>query len=315
MVRLCSWLASVCAVLILLGVILGLGGGIWFPLDVLAHFRLHFLLVIPLAAILALLGRNWTALARLGVALLLAVAGLAPIWNATSPADAAPDRQVLTVMTANLNYLNTLMPFVRRALVEADADILVTQETDQAVMNGPDSLARHYPHRLSLTRPRKRMRVVMWSKFPLKDGRMMLDDKIGPPSATAVARLGNGREVLVMGLHLNHAVRGNQQAQVAAMAGLLEGRPFPRIVMGDFNATPWSWSVATVSRASGTRVLPGYRRTWRGTYPTPWGDWPALLGQPIDHVLVSPGIGLSGIEVVPIPGSDHKAVKVVLTLP
>ena len=312
MKRFWSYFASGTAFAILAAVVLGYGGVIWYPLDLLAHFRLHLLLLIPAAVWIALLVQNWTAVLRLATAALFALAGLAPVWESV---DLTAQGTPLTVMTANLNYLNEDIELARAALLKADADVLVTHETDKAVQAGITSLANHYRYRLALPTPRKRMRTVIWSKFPMRDGQLMLEDAVEPTGAMAVVELEEGREVVVMGLHLNHAGRRNQGIQVEAVARLLEGRPYPRVIMGDFNATPWSWAMIRVAQLSRTRLLPGYRVTWRGEYPSKLGMLPAVLGQPIDHILVSQGIGLERIETVVIPGSDHLAVKARLSLP
>ena len=312
MKRFWSYFASGTAWAILAGVVLGYGGVVWYPLDLLAHFRLHLLLLVPAALWVALMVQNWAAVLRLATAALFALAGLAPVWE---PVVLSADGKPLTVMTANLNYLNNDIELARAALLKADPDVLVTHETDKAVQAGLTSLANHYRYRLALPTPRKRMRTVIWSKFPMRDGQLMLEDAVEPTGAMAVVELAEGREVVVMGLHLNHAGRRNQGVQIEAVADLLENRPYPRIVMGDFNATPWSWAMVRLAELSRTRLLPGYRVTWRGEYPSKLGLLPAVLGQPIDHILVSPGIGLRRVETVFIPGSDHLAVKAVLGLP
>ena len=97
----------------------------------------------------------------------------------------------------------------------------------------------------------------------------------------------------------------------AEVAGHFSG---PLVVMGDFNATPWSHAVRRIERLTGTRRIGGIGRTWHG-YPTPLGEVPVPLGLPIDHILISPGIGVLSVGTLEIPGSDHLAVRAVLTVP
>lgn len=308
-----AYTSSTLAYVILAGVLLGYGGALIFQLDGFAHLRLHFVILALLVAFLAAVVRRWTAVLRAVGAAVLAVAGLAPLWE---PAPDGPEEGFrLTVMTANLSNENPALDRARAALLKADADILVTQETTKAMMTGATSLARLYPYRLSLSTSGQILRTVIWSRYPMRDGELMLEDTVEPTGAIAVVDLADGRELLVVGLHMAHAVFGTQGAQIEALPGRLSDRPEPRVLLGDFNATPWSWALSRIGDLSGTRRLPGYRVTWRGVYPTLLGDLRAPLGQPIDHILASPGIGVSEVRTVSIPGSDHLGLMATLWLP
>jgi endonuclease/exonuclease/phosphatase (EEP) superfamily protein YafD len=76
--------------------------------------------------------------------------------------------------------------------------------------------------------------------------------------------------------------------------------PEPAIIAGDFNL----WGPGVVS------LLPGWRRTVRGaTYPA---DRPHSQ---IDHVLVNRAVECLESEVIAPFGSDHRAVRVRLSIP
>lgn len=308
-----GYLARALALALLGCVLLGYGGALVFALEGLAHFRLHFLLMIPAVAVLALATRQWTALLRLGTAALLAVVGLGPVWEQAGPTPA--EGFPITVMTANLSNKNTRLAEARAALLAEDVDVLVTQETTKAMQVGETSLARHYPYRLALNTSGQILRTVLWSKYPMRGGELMLEDSVEPTGAMAQLDLGEGREILVMGLHMAHSVFGNQEAQIAALGGLLRDRPHPRVLLGDFNATPWSRALAQIQSISGTRRPPGYRITWRGAYPSPLGAIRAPIGQPIDHILASPDVGIGEVRTLEMPGSDHLALRATLWVP
>ena len=305
-------LVAFAALVILIGVVLGYGGALIYPLDALAHFRLHMLLLIPPLAAVALGVRHWRALWRLGVAALLAIAGLSPLWEDVPPPS---DGTALTVMTANLYQDNPQPEVMRAALRAANADILVTNETTKAAQAGVTSLTQFYRYRLALSTTGTTLRTVIWSRFPMREGRLLLEDLVEPTGAHAIVEIAPGREVTILALHLAHPAVGNQGVQVEALDRISESLPHPLIVMGDFNATPWSWAVKRVGELTRARRIPGYRVTWYGAYPTIFGRLPALLGQAIDHVLVSPGIGVADIRRVVIPGSDHLGVWADLRIP
>ncbi|MEM7743833.1 MAG: endonuclease/exonuclease/phosphatase family protein [Pseudomonadota bacterium] len=309
-------LASTMALAVLLGVALGYGGALIFALDGLAHFRLHFLLALAPVACLALLVREWRAVFRCGVAGVLAIAGLGVMWETPAPPVASnPDAPAITVMTANLYQRNPQPELMRAALRAQDADILITNETGRSAVEGLTSLADQYPYHLVLTTRGRALRTVIWSKFPIRDGTLYLEDKVEPTGARAIVSLNPGFEIGILGVHFAHAVVGNQDIQIEALDTIAEDMPPTRIVLGDLNITPWSWAMLRTEELTGTRRVPGYRVTWRGSYYTPFGNVRALIGQPIDHVLISPDLSVEDVHTVAIPGSDHRGVVARLRLP
>lgn len=303
---------ALAAILLMLAVLLSYAGPVVHALDMLANVRLHLLVAAGIVGVLALLARAGWSLWRAAVAAVIAVAGIGPVW------EPVPDPRAgrkLVVMTANLFQKNPLTEAMLQTLREADPDILVTQETTKSVQTGTRPLTLIFPYRLSLSTRGQTLRTVLWSKFPMRNGRLLLEDSVEPTGAYAWVQIGDGIEISVLGLHLAHAFPGNQKRQIAALGRIVPLLPEPRIVLGDFNAEPWSHAVRMIERLTATRRIPGYRVTWIGSYPTPLGRVPAPIGHAIDHILVTPGVGVTSIETVTIPGSDHKGVRAVLTIP
>lgn len=300
------------ATLTLVGVVLGYGGPLFHGLDVLGHFRLHLLVVAVVAGVVAMAVRKRSAVWRAAVASVVALAGLSPLWERAS---ATADGPAISVLTANLNHENRRAEEMLGVLRAANADILVTNETTKSTMSGAHPLSLTYPYRLALTTRGRILRTVIWSKFPMRDGTLYLEDSIEPTGAAAIVRLPNGREVTILGLHLAHAFPGNQDRQIAALGKIAADLPRPLIVLGDFNASPWSYALRRVENLTDTRRIPGYRVTWHGAYPSPLGRIPSLMGHAIDHVLLSPGMTADGVRVIRIPGSDHSALGALVRLP
>lgn len=83
------------------------------------------------------------------------------------------------------------------------------------------------------------------------------------------------------------------------------------IVAGDLNAT-LDQSVLR-DNASGCSDAAARRgQGLVGTWPSTWPHW---LGVPIDHVLATGGIDARDVDVLDIPGSDHRAIFARLHLP
>lgn len=300
------------ATLALAGVVLGYGGSFVHSLDALGHFRLHLLLCAAVIALVALIIRKRSAAWRATAAMVIALAGLSPLWERPPEVAEGP---AISVLTANLHHYNTRAEDMLEALRAADADILVTNETTKSTLSGAHPLSLTYPFRVSLTTRGRILRTVIWSKFPMRDGALFLEDSVEPTGAAAVVQLPDGREITVLGLHLAHAFPGNQDRQIAALGRIAAGLPKPMIVLGDFNASPWSHALRRIETLTGTRRIPGFRVTWHGAYPSPIGPIPAMMGHAIDHVLLSPGIAANGVHVVEIPGSDHNALGALVRLP
>lgn len=300
------------ATLALAGVVLGYGGPAIHALDALGHFRLHLLLFSAAIALAALILRKRSAVWRATAAMVIALAGLSPLWERPTGPAGGP---ALSVLTANLRHDNPRADDMLKALRVADADILVTNETTKSTLTGAHPLSLTYPFRVALTTRGRILRTVIWSKYPMREGTLFLEDSVEPTGAAAIVRLPDGREITVLGLHLAHAFPGNQDRQIAALERIAAVLPRPMIVLGDFNASPWSHALRRVEALTGTRRIPGFRVTWHGAYPSPIGPIPAMMGHAIDHVLLSPGMTADGVQVVEIPGSDHRALRAQVRLP
>ncbi len=88
-----------------------------------------------------------------------------------------------------------------------------------------------------------------------------------------------------------------QFRQANVLGAMVEAMPGRKIVMGDFNATPFSRILQTVEARGNLKRLT--------SLPT----WPSQLGLPqiaIDHILASPGIRVLVDQAIGSPsGSDH----------
>lgn len=300
-------LAFALAALLLLAVAAGYGDA-WHPaLAVAADFRLHLAVLGGglgvLAGILSLRQSSGFAF----VAALAAAAGLGSLWD---PGERPGGGRAVTLLYANLRAGNPVPDQLRATLRAADVDILITSETTRAVTDGAGGLRARYPYRVTSTAPGPTLRTAIWSKFPLHQGRVYLNNTVAPTAAIAAAEIGAGRRLGLIGAHFSRADEGLRRAQTDALGPMAARLPHPLLLAGDFNAAPWSWVATRAAKVTGTRILGGYRITWKGDYPTPLGPVPAPWGHQIDHVLVSGGIGVEEIATIALPGSDHRGVLV-----
>lgn len=99
--------------------------------------------------------------------------------------------------------------------------------------------------------------------------------------------------------------------ELMRLAGLVADDPRPTVVVGDLNSTLEHHAlqpVLQVVRSASAEV----GRAREGTWP---GGRPRWLGVAIDHVLVSATVGVGSVEVLDVPGSDHRALLARLRRP
>lgn len=304
-------LAFALAAALLIGVAAGYGDDRHAVLAVAADFRLHLgLLGAALGLVAGILSLRRAAvlafLATLGAAL-----GLGPVYDPAADAGALRgSSRSVTLLYANLWDENPEPDRLRAALRAANADILITSETTGRLAGGADGLRAQYRYRIAGMAGGATLRTAIWSKFPLRRGGLFLNNTESPTGAAAIAVLGRGFSLSLIGVHFSRAGEGLRQVQADALGPIAGGLSRPLVVAGDFNAAPWSWVVSRAAEVTGTRVVGGHRITWKGNYPTPFGPVPAPWGHQIDHVLVSEGIGIEEISTVLLPGSDHRGLRV-----
>ncbi|MEE8454363.1 MAG: endonuclease/exonuclease/phosphatase family protein [Limibaculum sp.] len=287
--------------------------GRWGPaLEVIANFRLHLAVLAGVLGMVLGLARLRRSAGLAMLTTLIAAAGLGPFFD---PAERPGEGRPLTLLYANLRDRNPQPDALAAMLRAIDADILITSETTRAVVEGAGGLRATYPYRLVSSGPGEALRTAIWSKYPLSDGELYLNNTIAPTGAAALADLGGGTMLGLIGAHFSRPFERLHQIQAEALGPMAMSLGHPLIVAGDFNAAPWSWVVARAAEVTGTDVLGGYRVTWKGRYQTPLGPLPEPWGHQIDQILLSGGIGVVSVETLDLPGSDHLGLFVRLRIP
>lgn len=251
-----------------------------------------------------------------GLAAILGAAGVAePLLRpAERPAAAGPTLSI-AFATANLNLRNPDLDALREALGRLGADVLVTQETPRALFDSPGALAETFPHRRRAEFDGGDGGPAIWSRFPLRDSAP--GDAEGPHPSHLIVTLDlpDGGRLQVMTLHFAWPAFDGQARQVADFARFRARLSSPLVVAGDFNAPPWSRAVRQVERVAGVQAPGGWRPTWIGGGADVPLRLPHWSGLPIDHLAVSPGIGIGAVGRTPLPGSDHLALTADLRVP
>jgi endonuclease/exonuclease/phosphatase (EEP) superfamily protein YafD len=284
------------------------------PLVQLIAFTPYVAGAAGLAAAVALLARHWPAAGVAGVAALALLAFVLPrAWGSPAPAG----RTELRVMAVNLLAGRADAATVVGLVRDRRADVLALQELTPAAQAAlaAAGLAGLLPHRALSAQPGV-IGSGLYSRHPLGDVRVT----VNPGGFHQVAATVDvaGTPVSVHSVHpLAPATWASTPIWRDGLRGQVPADPTgpPRVLAGDFNATVDHVELRrlldTGYADAATEVGAGLTPTWPYHGPRSWVT-PKVT---IDHVLVDRRIGVRDFAAFAVPGSDHRAIIAVLTLP
>lgn len=298
-----------------IGILLGLGGLIgsrlgqlWIAFDVFSQFTLHFAIVTVAFLIGLMMPRGRLLAAFLVLVLGVVGIGIWPHLVSRTPVQAvsAPaGERAIRVVSFNTWYPNEQAESVKQEIARLDADVVALVEVGPNKRKMLAELKGQYPYQANCFRI-DYCNIAILSKLPVSDVSSQVSWE-GPPYLSV--RLGpEAGDLTVMAVHTIRFPHSRAQyRQVVALAKLIESLPGRKLVMGDFNATPFSRIIETVERRAGLTRL------------TTLPSWPSHVGLPqiaIDHIFISRGIRQLSKQVVGEPaGSDHFPVMLDIGVP
>jgi endonuclease/exonuclease/phosphatase (EEP) superfamily protein YafD len=277
-------------------------------LELLTHFRMHLAIGMTLVVLLALANR------RTGVAIVAAVAAvanLAPMsaYILPGPPQAEAGQAGIRIMSANLGLRNTDYAALRTAISEENPDLVALQEVNDKWMDELSAIRADYPY--IVERPEDgAYGLALFSRLPMRELESSPYVEEGVQTALLVEMEGGPKAVTMVLVHLkaptsprNAELRNRQLDRLAAM--VTNDRNDEQILVGDFNATPWSPYYTTLeTKAELTNAARG--RGYRATWPVGLG----FFKIPIDHCLVSSGLWARQMRTGRSIGSDHFPIVV-----
>ncbi len=231
-----------------------------------------------LSGLVALLGNRRLALATVGIASVIAMALATDYRNRSDAGDGDPSLRVLWFNLQTGNRIAT--PTLANALRETDADIIVLAES-RAAVGLPPLLSDTHPHRLGCDKQAS-CGLLLMSRYPLTQSRIR-------PLTTRTERFlrvmvdlpGSDRKVHLIAAHLIKPwIYGFAQTEENTLHWAIAraDNPAPTLLVGDFNAAPWSRRMRDITGRFKFRHAKRPVATW----PVNAGLW----GIPIDHILV-----------------------------
>lgn len=292
----------------MLGLVAGRLGQLWIGFDVFSQFTLQFLIIILAFTIGLFLPRGKILV---GLTLFIAMIIGLGIWpyyasqHVKVLGTPTENERPLVVASFNALFVNKDFAALKNEIARIDADVIVLIEFEPGNVPIYDQLKNQFPYQFTCP-PKVHCDLGIFSKFPLSNTEVELS-WAGPDYIRASLGPDFGG-LTIFGTHTTRFPHPRAQfTQVKALAKLLETVVGPLIVMGDFNATPFSRVTQTLATAANMTRL------------TSLPSWPAQLGLPqvaIDHIFVSPGIRpLTSQSIGNNAGSDHFPVFMKLAIP
>jgi endonuclease/exonuclease/phosphatase (EEP) superfamily protein YafD len=279
-------------------VLSGHDGKIAWAVDLAAHWQWLYLAMLAVGSLLgATIRRGWL------FALLLAPL---PWWSAAPRMENAVDsRAEIAVAAVNVHVSTRDAAALARWLASTSVDLVVVSEVSPAFAESLERLPG-FPHR-EVAPAENPFGIAVLSRFPM--------DAVAVRDADGVARIearvdtGVGC-VELFAVHpmppMSPRLYAARNQLLRDVAGRAVQQGVPRLVVGDFNATPWS-SAFSILAKHGMRRASGLQPTW----PSRWGGW---FGIPIDHVVGSGHWRVLEARIGSELGSDHRPLLARLAL-
>lgn len=304
------WVPSAALAACLALLALGFGGRLHPALDSFGHFRAQLGVVSFGLSLLVL------AMGARGPGAVGALAALAALWTVW-PAYVAPGRtpapdggEVFRLLHLNLRFDNSTPQAVFALVARESPDVLALNEVSATWRERLPRLFETYPFRLVCDAPNRIGGVAILSRHPWANGSG--EPRCRERGAFAVASVAlGGASVKIAALHLGWPWPHGQAWQAGRLQSEFADLDGPAILVGDFNAAPWSATASRVREAGGLQSVPGLGSTWlhrslpRTLLP---------LGLPIDQAMTK-GVAVHGARTLAPAGSDHLPVLLEFSAP
>jgi endonuclease/exonuclease/phosphatase (EEP) superfamily protein YafD len=280
--------------------------------DVLTHFSFQYAIALACCLLLGIaIGIRPYLSSLFAVALVINLYFLVPFFwpRRVGDANSSPLRVVsLNVLTSNQDY-ETITTYLR----ETNADIVLLSEIEPELMTViKSSLADFYPHVYNEAMEGTHG-LALVSRLPFVQTETILLGERHHRFLTAELQW-QGKRFKIYGSHPHAPLSGrwakSRDEEIKVIREHIKQESKPHILLGDFNASPWSTPMTQLSAQTNLR----HGALGLGIYPT-WRYKTMLLGAPIDHILVSEEWQVSSYKVERDVGSDHFPVLAELQLP
>ncbi|MEM7371317.1 MAG: endonuclease/exonuclease/phosphatase family protein [Bacteroidota bacterium] len=281
-------------------------------LELLCHFRMHYLGLWGLSGIWFVVTNRyrWIGLAILGMG--MNAYQVFPLYwqeNAIVPENSGSD--TFTIASINVLQDNQNYQSVENYIRAKDPDIVALLEATPRWASGLRSISDEFPFQVLVPLPGY-YGIILLSQFPIDSSKTLR--LISPPVPSLYAQVRIGSQSLQM--VVSHppsppslkkiAWRNHMFLAIGRLMSEMEGH---KLLIGDLNTTSYSTVFRSLLEQTGmrdSRIGWGRQASW----PSRFGAW----GIALDHALLSPDMEVLHRETGVIEGSDHKPIFLKLAI-
>jgi endonuclease/exonuclease/phosphatase (EEP) superfamily protein YafD len=300
--------AAAGVILLWIALLAGILGRFAWPLDLFAHFRIHYCaLFSALTLALLFLRRPMLAIASLTGAV---VSFLPVVGYTRMPAQSASAHsEALRVVSLNVWFRNHDYARMAEYLRATNADAIVLQEATRPAAQRLHALLPSYRYAHI---DKEWHGAAVLSKWPLQAAASRPLAGYGSRAAYVQFEW-RGSPLTLLGVHLHWPLGAfnahARNAELIAVSALARAQAGPMLVVGDFNTTQWSYHFQRAVREAGLKDCARGQQV-----AASWPSYVSWIGIRIDHCLASRHWRVIDIRTGPHVGSDHRPLIMDLAL-
>lgn len=283
-----------------LATLAGFFGGTWWVLDLFAGFRHQLAVALILIAVVAAIARWKKTAVAIGLLAVVNLALVAPLFFGPS----RPETSQLRVLSFNILASNRRFDEVVDFIRASDANVVVLHEVTSRWEEEIEEAAATFddwPYEITEARARGDLfgsMVLVEPGAAIESFGFALTD----PRAIEILLPDGVALLAIHPLSPSSEFRAEQNdRQLLFATDWAAGQDGPAIVVGDFNATPWSYPFRRLMASTDlSNSALGFGLDL--SYPA---DGNPLFRVPIDHLLFSDGLAVVDRRLGPAMGSDH----------
>ncbi|MEZ6118460.1 MAG: endonuclease/exonuclease/phosphatase family protein [Pirellulaceae bacterium] len=267
--------------------------------------RLHYAVVGATACVACFRIRSWIIAAVGCLCVLLNLALVLPTM-AVALQPASNHAADWNVLHANIDQTGQLDVKLLQQIKETKPDVILLQEVTAEFLTNENEWGDLQYERIA-SEPRDNTRgVAAWVRNELSS-RITATVRDIADTDRPMVQLTVDKQLRMLHFHAKRPVDAEtyqtQLAEFAALSAWLGESDLPTVVLGDFNATPWSEQIRRI----------GLQNRFRAFGLPTWPSQAYGAGLPIDFVLASSKAKVVRVNTIPTDASDHQAVLVTIS--
>jgi len=280
--------------------------------DLFSHFRIQYAVCLAIVTVIFMVARRAKLAAAFAVGTAINCAVIAALWVPPAKLLPVPKSTELSILDMNLYYGNVQYDRVSAEIAKYNPDVIVLEELSDKMLSQITGALVNYPYRAYTLRP-DAWGIGVFSKYKLENVHQNLAN-LPASFAMSAEVLICTRSLTLIGVHtipqLSLLAVDLDKKLVQRLTAFNSLHTSDAIMIGDFNATPWSQffrELISTGKFIDSEQGFGLQPSW------PVGILPLSL--PIDHCVYTPDCRVLSRKIGDVVGSDHLPVFLRLSVP